>query len=110
MSLWINCLKGNSDSIKEMLDYNIQDVIVLEKVYLRLRPWIKGHINTGLYIEEADSICPSCGSKDIKLVGDYYTQTGKYTTYRCKCGALSRERKSNYIKEFRQNLLTGVSK
>lgn len=108
--LWKGCLEGKIEKLMEMQIYNIKDVKVLEEVYLRMRPWIKGHVNTGLYMEEYNKVCPNCGSTNIKEAGNYYTQTGKFKTYRCECGALSRERFSNFDKDMRKNLLVSVGK
>jgi hypothetical protein len=59
-SLWTGCLAGDPESWKTMLDYNVQDVILLEKIYLILRPWITNHPNFVTYT--GTSSCPKCGS------------------------------------------------
>lgn len=38
-SLWVGCLNGDLKSWRKMEQYNKQDVILLEKVYLKLKPW-----------------------------------------------------------------------
>lgn len=50
MPLWVNCYKGNTKALSEMLAYNIEDVRILEETYLRIRAWIKPHPNMGLFI------------------------------------------------------------
>lgn len=95
--LWKRCLKGDSDALLEMEIYNQRDVIVLEGVYLQLRPWIKSHANLSLYTEDLEKVCPHCQSKNIVPIPDkfYYTQSGKYQLSRClDCGATPRDRKS----------------
>ena len=53
-----------------MLKYNKRDVTLLEEVYLRIRPWIKGHPNCANYIDSKVPICSNCGSKNLtKLEG-----------------------------------------
>lgn len=79
--LWIDCMSNKKAAWKQMEEYNIQDVILLEKLYVRLRPWIKNHPNVGLYGEQG---CPTCGSKNINRRGFAYTQTCKYQRYVCK--------------------------
>jgi len=106
-SLWKGCMEGNQDSITEMLLYNEQDVYVLEEVYLKLRPYIKAHPNVGLYLESNSPVCANCGSKHLTpMTKDYYTITGRYTTFRCECGAINRQRSHNMDKEKRNVLLT----
>lgn len=95
-TLWSSCMDGDEEALKYMEEYNRQDVVVLENVYLVMRPYIKAHPNYNLYIDSDKPVCPHCGGKDLTFVGYYYfTQTGKYKNYRClSCGALSRERKT----------------
>lgn len=70
-----------------MRKYNIGDVRLTEKVYERMRPWIKGHPNVALH-DGVEGGCPNCGSNDLMRNGFRYTQVGKYQRYRCKsCGA-----------------------
>jgi hypothetical protein len=78
-----------------MLKYNKKDVVILEEVYLKLRPWIKNHPNMGNLAGDMD-VCANCGSEDITLIPDkyYHTSVGKYPLFRCnKCNAISRGRK-----------------
>jgi DNA polymerase III epsilon subunit-like protein len=94
--LWKACMFGDEEALAYMLEYNKQDVIVEEAVYLKLRPYIRNHPNYNLYIDSENPVCPTCGGTHLTHVGYYYyTPTGKYKDYRCDtCGALSRERKS----------------
>ena len=41
--LWVRCKNGEEKALKKMENYNRRDVEVLEEVYLKIRPWIKGH-------------------------------------------------------------------
>jgi len=83
-------MAGNKQEWKKMVDYNKQDVILLEKIYLRLRPWIKSHPNMGIYLDRA--VCPKCGSGDIEFRGFTMTTTKKYHRFQCKnCGGWGRK-------------------
>lgn len=42
-NLWLDCIKGNKRALKDMAQYNAQDVVLLEKNYLKLRPWMLIH-------------------------------------------------------------------
>ena len=55
-NLWVDCLKGDQSALDYMRKYNEKDVTILEKVYLKLRPWIKNHPNIALYIESDNMI------------------------------------------------------
>jgi len=50
-TLWSSCMDGDEDALKYMEEYNRQDVVVLEDVYLVMRPYIKAHPNYNLYID-----------------------------------------------------------
>lgn len=84
-SLWIRCLAGERAAWSEMEAYNRNDVILLEKVYEVLKPWIKGHANRSLFDEAL--VCPNCGSIRWQRRGFHYTSTQKYQRYNCtECG------------------------
>lgn len=88
--LWKKCMEGDKDSLLYMEKYNRYDVQLLEKVYLKLRPWIPSHPNINLY-NDSTIACTSCGSHNIIKGKYYYTNRNKYQTYRClDCGAISR--------------------
>lgn len=103
--LWTDCLKGERGALSEMLEYNEEDVRLLEEVYVELRPWIKNHPNVGVYTE--GEVCPSCGSDDINANGGYYTTTvNRYESYRCNsCGSLSRKLQSETSARDRNKLM-----
>lgn len=109
--LWVDCIEGKQDALDYMLKYNEKDVIILEKVYLKLRPWIKAHPNVAVYQESDQKACSSCGS--LKMVEDehfYYTNVNKYKLYRCEdCGAFSRVRTTAYPKDKKANLLVSTA-
>jgi len=107
--LWKQCMAGNPKAWKSMKKYNIPDVISMEQVYMRLRPWVQGAVNVNAYTTEDNTIrCPICGSDDVHEEGYAYTQTGQYKRYHCaadNCGAWSRSRYTiNSIKK-RKSLL-----
>jgi len=94
-SLWAECMAGDEEALEYMEFYNIKDVIELEKVYLKLRPYIKGHPNLDLYSDNKEMTCPMCGSKYLIPEEDkyFYTQAVKYSVFRCnECGGLSRSK------------------
>jgi len=95
-SLWTRCLQGDPEALEEMRVYNVQDVILLEKVYMKLRPYIKNHPNVTLFDDIATAHrCPTCGGIHLIEEDYYYTTVGQFQVYRCgDCKALSRGRKA----------------
>lgn len=83
--LWIDCMAKNPAAWATMERYNRNDVVILERLYNRMKPWIKQHANHSLY--EADSkCCPKCGSTAFQARGWSYTQAGQYRRFQCmKC-------------------------
>ena len=109
--LWADCMKGDEGALERMEIYNRNDVVVLEEVYLKLRPWVKGHINLGLYTDGSKPVCPNCGSNHLVEDGNYYyTPAGRYKTLRCECGAISRSRTSDLKPDERKNLVVSIAR
>jgi rubredoxin len=81
-----------------MKAYNINDVLILERVYLKLRPWIKNHPNIAVHDDDV-TVCPNCGGNHLEKRGFSVTQLGKYQRYHCRtCGTWSRDRKNFAVK------------
>lgn len=91
MDLWKECMSGNRKSWKEMEKYNRYDVVLLEKVYHKVLPWIKSHPNWGLYGDSPAPRCPNCGGMHLQRRGIAVTLAKKYPRYQCvDCGGWSR--------------------
>lgn len=85
--LWEACMAGDRKAWDKMKKYNAQDVVVLEKLYLKLRPWSKNHPSVTIYSGVPDA-CPRCSSARIQRRGYMYTSTSKSPKYECQdCGA-----------------------
>lgn len=80
--LWIKCMDGDEAAWKKMQKYNKQDVVLLEKLYERILPWLSGHFNVNLYNGTSDA-CPSCGSNHVQRRGYAAALTGKYQRFQC---------------------------
>lgn len=105
--LWSECLAGNPKAWKAMRKYNIPDVTSMEQLYLRLRPWVRGHTNVVVYSDDEGMACPVCGSSKVEEDGFSYTNVGKYRRYHCTaCMAWSRGRRTLNTVEKRKNLLS----
>lgn len=88
--LWEGCINGDKKAWRQMVEYNRKDVLLLEKLYLYVRPWITNHPN--LTIGSAEPACPKCGSKEIDYRGWARNATRSYRRFQCrKCGGWGRD-------------------
>jgi len=105
--LWKECVKGNQRAWRVMKRYNIGDINALEEVYLKLRSWLDGHPNVGMYADDTNGdepVCPKCAGR-VQRRGMRATQFGTYQNYVCNdCGGWSRGRKHIKVKRTREQL------
>jgi DNA polymerase elongation subunit (family B)/rubredoxin len=100
--LWMDMYENKEASKKLMSKYCKQDVNVLEQVFNKMLPLIKGLPNRNR--SESDHVCPNCGSKDLVNDGFKTLSTGRYQRYQCKsCGTKSRDKKPTT--KFKPNLV-----
>lgn len=110
MALWIGCMAGNADDWAAMEEYNKGDVALLEKVYYRLLPWVKGHPNHGQFNTDGLPVCTNCGSTDMQRRGYARTAVNVYARFQCKnCGTWSRAGFTESTKEERRLILRPAS-
>ena len=80
------CLRNDRRAQKQMVEYNKVDVILDEKVYLKLRGWDKNSPNMNVILGGVFN-CPACGSNQAQKHGFRYTKTAVYQSFRClNCG------------------------
>lgn len=83
--LWVDCMKGDADAWRKMEVYNKQDVVLLEKVYDKFKPWIRNHPNHALY--DSGACCTHCGGANYQARGVARTKSVTYQRYQClDCG------------------------
>lgn len=80
-ALWLKCMAGDKEAWTKMESYNRKDVELTEKLYMRLRPWIRGHPNVGSV--SGSLACPTCGSFNFNRDGEHLAQVLKYARYQC---------------------------
>lgn len=99
IDLWTECIEDNNPkSWALMCKYNKQDVVLLERVYLAMKPYITNHPNLNLLNGTIRS-CTNCGSHNLHKRGYSITRTAKKQRYQCMdCGAWSLG-KAHTIKE-----------
>lgn len=92
-ALWIKVMNDDPEAWERMVEYNVNDVILLEDLYTRVRPWIRNHPNVGIY--QGDGlVCTGCGSKNYIKRGTAITRDNFYQRFQCKdCGSWFRATK-----------------
>lgn len=106
-SLWDRCMAGETKALNEMLKYNKQDVILLEEVYDKLRPYCSNHPNHG--VTSGSMVCPKCGSSHVQSRGYATTAVGKFQRFQCQdCGGWSRGRQNLRTTEEMKNTLLSI--
>ena len=84
-ALWRGCIDGDPKSWRIMRRYNEQDVLLLERVYNRLKPWAKRHPDLTLYT--SDYGCPVCQSRHVTRQGILIRIKSKVERLKCgNCG------------------------
>lgn len=87
---WLGCMRGDPKAWAKMKRYNKMDVVILEKLYLRLRPWTTTHPNVAT-ISERPNACPKCGSEEGMVArGFMSTSVSRRQRFQCSgCGGYS---------------------
>lgn len=97
---WQHAAHGNVKAMKQVALHCKLDVLVLEEVFDRMRPWLPNEPSRILFVEQPEEdgkkLCPSCGSDWLRSSGFRVGRTYRYRRYQCqKCGKWSRERTSD---------------
>lgn len=91
--LWLRVLRGEKAAIREMVTYNKQDVLLLERVFLKLRPYMDNYVNRELF---GKSGCPRCGSLKTQSRGTHRAISRVYQRYQCQsCGGWFKQLKAD---------------
>jgi len=86
--LWDGCLNDDPKSWALMKRYNLQDTELLERVYLKLRPWMKQHPNMNVFTLKDG--CPNCSGLNVQRRGFSITKRGRRQRFQCNdCAAWS---------------------
>lgn len=79
--LWLDIMQGSKKALKEMVTYNKQDVILLEKVFLKLAPYMPNYVSRELF---GGTGCPRCGSPKIQSRGVHRAISRVYRRWQCQ--------------------------
>jgi DNA polymerase elongation subunit (family B) len=78
--LWKKVMDGDKDARRRMVEYCKGDVIITEKAYKHLRPYIADHpILRAIGAE----VCPTCHSKNTQRRGKRYTRYFEIQRHQC---------------------------
>lgn len=88
-ALWAGCLRGDPKSWERMMRYNKGDVSLLEKVYLKMRPWMTSHPDMNAVDSHVG--CPICRGTRLQRRGWSILSGGRCMRFQClDCGKWSR--------------------
>lgn len=83
--LWKACMIGHPKAWRKMRAYNARDVVLLERVYDRLKPWAASHPNLSALSDK--HCCPVCQSTHIQRRGFNLAKVRKTPRFHCQnCG------------------------
>jgi DNA polymerase elongation subunit (family B) len=106
METFIQCMRGSRKAFKTILEYNLNDSVITEKLYHRIAPFVRAHPNMG----HGEFKCPKCGSSDLQRRGvTPPTAAGvSYPRYSCSsCGKWSQGKQAVGSVEERRGVLKG---
>lgn len=96
--IWIKASAGDNKALQYIKEHCVQDVIVLEQAFNRIKPLMSNSPNLSL-LKSLESrgdgvqLCPICASPDLQMRGRSITATGSRQRFQCKdCGGWSRGR------------------
>lgn len=85
MALWTKVIDGDTKAQERMGKYCKQDVKLLEKLYLKIRPFIRNHPHMG---KVGAHECGACGSTKVQSRGTRRTRAYKIQRLQCQdCGS-----------------------
>jgi RNase_H superfamily len=86
-SLWTKVMGGDEKAQGRMKKYCLQDVVLTEALYKKVRPFIRNHPHLG---DTKSLACGSCGSKHTHSRGYRRTKTFRIQRIQCQdCGSWS---------------------
>lgn len=74
--MWVKCMEGDKQALKDMVEYCDMDIIVLQDVYETIEGYIKHNTHVGVHNGELKHSCPSCGSTNPVLLKNEVTAAG----------------------------------
>ena len=83
--MWVKCMNNDETALANMIEYCMQDVVVLEDVYTAMQHYIKPNSHSGVANGGKKYSCPICTCEDIELIKNDVTEKGTISrVVRCK--------------------------
>ena len=98
-NMWVKCMQGDKEALKNMIEYCEMDIIVLEDVFLAMQNYIKPNTHAGVLGNNLKYSCPSCGSEKVELLKNNVTAMGtiKRLMTCSGCGGVHEISNSSYM-------------
>lgn len=92
---WVGCMQDDPKAWETMMHYCRKDVLLLERLYMKLRAWDKSHPNVLLSMETVPQApaCTVCGSYNVAPITDKVSATNasRFAVFECMdCGTTLR--------------------
>lgn len=85
IKLWLGCMDGDPASWATMKKYNKQDVVLLERVFEKMRGYAVNFPDANMWT--AANCCPVCQSGQIQHRGYNVSRAGRKQRFQCRdCG------------------------
>ena len=92
---WLEILRNDQHAkkaIQQMVEYNKVDILLLEKLFKQLQPFMPNHVNRQLWGGKPGT-CPRCGHDQLERREFHYATTRVYPRLFCpKCKSWSRDK------------------
>ena len=75
-NMWVKCMQGDKEALKNMVEYCDMDIIVLEDVFLTLQNYILPNTHAGVINNNLKYSCPRCSSENVELLKNTVTAMG----------------------------------
>lgn len=75
-NMWVKCMQGDKQALKDMIKYCEMDIVVLQDVFLVMQSYIKQNIHAGTLNEGIKCDCPSCGGSNVDYLKLNVTAAG----------------------------------
>ena len=83
--MWVKCMNNDETALNNMIEYCMQDVVVLEDVYTAMQHYIKPNSHSGVANGGKKYSCPICICDEIELIKNDVTEKGTISrVVRCK--------------------------
>lgn len=102
--IWEDLVYGTKEESKKamclLVEYNVQDILTTEQLYLRLQRYLKHPVHFGVLNSKENTNCPICGSNKVELFKTNVSLSGNIERI-MKCvndGHLFKINNSQYLK------------